>query len=510
MDIMYTKDVRTLDYRAIHDFGIASLQLMKQAASRVKERLDELDAMDQHIAIVCGPGNNGGDGFALAVLLKEAGYSYVSIFCEAEEARMSQDERFYAHRAHEVGVCIMQGMDEEAMDCYFQQQDIIVDALFGTGLTRDVQGSYATCIEHMNASNAYLISIDMPSGIHSDTGVVMGKAVCADETITFVCLKPGLLLSEGSRCAQRIRVVDIGIPQAAMQDMKAIHVMNDLLGNAFLPKRRATSHKGSYGKVLLIGGSVPMHGALTLTAKSMLRSGVGTLTLFLPHDIVNILSMKIEECMLIDAPSEQGYFSMEAAALLKAYIHNYDLIVIGNGMGCHDAADELVRVVLESNLPCIIDGDGITACAKQMDLLKQRNKDCILTPHPKEMSRLSGHTVQEICDDPFSVAQEFIQSASHTTLVLKNRYTLIENKDGAYMNMAGNHALAKGGSGDVLCGIIAGLYAQGRMALQTSALGVYVHALCSDELLKTMDANSILPSDLIMVLSKIYKRLRIV
>lgn len=508
MEILNSQDVRALDQRAIHQYGIPSKQLMKQAANCIKERIDELDAVKKHILIVCGPGNNGGDGFALAVLLKQAGYLHIQILCNVLNEKMSEDERYYAKLAQEENITLFQNLEEDALSDLIAKQDILIDALFGTGLSRNLQGEYANIIEMMNASDAYLISVDMPSGIHSDSGVVMGCAVCADETLTFACLKPGQLIYPGSSYVQRLRVCDIGIPQQAYVGMDCIHVMDDETGCAFLPKRKAHSHKGSYGKVLAIGGSIAMHGALTLTAKSMLRSGVGTLTLFVPQDIVEILAMKMEECMLIAAPSQNGFFSEEAAALLQERIQEYDVIVIGNGLGRSVAADQLVEIVLRSNLPCLIDGDGLFSCAKYKELLSKRTADCILTPHPKEMSYLSGVTVQEICADPFTVSKQFILKYPTTTLVMKDQYTIIRNQTGSYLNMAGNNALAKGGSGDVLCGIIAGLYAQERKALEMAALGVYVHASCSDLLVESQDVNSILPSDLIMALSSIYKRLR--
>lgn len=506
MRVIDTQSMRMLDQRTIHDYGVSSKELMKRAAMGIKEQLDAYKALDESILIICGPGNNGGDGFALAVLLHEAHYSHVHLLCDVALTSMSEDELFYARQALHAQIPLYDTLHDAKE--LMAHHSIVVDALFGTGLSRAITGRYETLIQEINASKACVISADMPSGVDSDTGCVKGCAVRADYTITFACLKKGQLLYPGSMLCGRLIVKDIGIPETAFHDVCYADVLSDRTIKEYLPKRNAHSHKGTYGKVLLVGGSRAMHGALTLCARGMLRSGVGTLTLFIPSSITEIQAYKMEECMLISAPDHEGYFAMEAVELLKERMHDFDMIVIGNGMGRCEAGNELVKTVLKSDLPCVLDGDALFACADHMELLKHRKSQTILTPHPKEMSYLTGRAVKEITSDSFHSAQCFINEYPEVVLVEKDQYTIIADKNRMSVNMAGNNALAKGGSGDVLCGIISALFAQGHDAYKAACCGVYVHASCGDELAKREDANSILPSDLIQELSSIYRRLR--
>lgn len=251
-----------------------------------------------------------------------------------------------------------------------------------------------------------------------------------------------------------------------------------------------------------------MHGAITLAAKAALLSGTGTLTLFLPDCISDIISMKLEESMLMLAPSMNGTFSMISVDLLKRNLDHYDLITIGNGMGRNEVTGAMVQAVLESNRPCLLDGDALFEAGRMQELIQHRKAVTILTPHPKEMSYLCGGSVKEVLQDPLQCAQDFVRGCENVVLVLKDQHTIIAEKDSVYMNTAGNHALAKGGSGDVLCGILTGLYAQGKQPLQAAAAAVYVHASAADELIHHMDAYSIQPNDLITALSGVYGKLK--
>lgn len=499
--------MRRLDNITIEEYSISSLQLMRNAAGALKNYIDITYDKEDHIMIVCGPGNNGGDGFALATLLVQAKYQHVVIQCEVTLQQMSQDEKVYANEALRMGITIQRSRDYASLSQVFAQQDVIVDALFGTGLTRNITGDYAQLIDAMNHSNQPILSVDIASGIHSDTGMIMGCAVKASTTITFECAVCGQMIYPGSFYCGTLYIEHIGIPEEVVRRVQCYPIIDEHMVHKLLPQRVQQTHKGSYGKVLLIGGSTAMHGALTLCAKSILRSGVGTLTLCIPDCIVSILSQKIEESMIMATTSKQGYFGSSVPQQVRNSLSAYDTIVIGNGMGRNEISDELMQVVLESNKPCIIDGDGIFACAKQLHRLKQHQAPIIVTPHPKEMSYLTGLSVDEIKRNPFQVVKQFAKEY-HIVVVLKDQYTFLSDGEDILVNVAGNNALAKGGSGDVLCGIISGLFAQSKQALSASACGVYVHAKCADVLIEREDANSILPSDIIEELSHIYKALR--
>lgn len=508
MHIVKTADMRDMDYEAIHEYGIPGILLMEHAAEAVASYIKAHTDKKSKILIVCGPGNNGGDGFALAWLLAQEGYLHVTIHCSVPYQRMSHDEAVFARICESYPIPMIETEDMGILQDIVQEQDVIVDALFGTGLSRDISGFYDALILAINLSSATVISIDIPSGIHGDSGVIMKCAIQADVTITFECLKKGQMLYPGSSYCGEVIVKTIGMPAKLHSRIEdRIEVLDDAIIRSFLPKRSAHSHKGSYGKVLMIGGSSRMHGAVTLSAKAALKSGTGTLTLFVPACIRGLLSMKLEESMMIAVPDEDGYFGKDAQKYLEQYINDYDTIVIGNGMGRNEASEALVETVLKSDKPCILDGDALFILGKHRKLL-ERAATTILTPHPKEMSYISGTSVGDILRDPFTFSHDFVNHYPNVVLVLKDQYTIITDSNHQYANRRGNHSLAKGGSGDVLCGILSGLYAQSHDALPAAASAVYVHAICAEELCQYEDAYSVQPSDLIQNLSRIYQKLK--
>ena len=508
MKIVGIDDMRKMDQEAIHEYGIPSVVLMEHAALAIMKYMCEHVSKTEHIMILCGPGNNGGDGFALGRLLVQEGYEKVKIHCTIPFEDMSADEKIYANIANMYKIPILTSNHMETIKDSIEEADVIVDALFGTGLSRNIEGFYYNLITYVNKLHKYVISVDIASGVHGDSGKIMRCAIQSTVTITFECLKKGQILYPGSQYSGELIVETIGIPNNAKKHIEeAITLLDDETVRNFLPQRVNHSHKGSYGKVLMIGGSKSMHGALMLAAKAALHSGLGTLTLFLPDCISSILSMKLEESMILSAPSREGYFAEQAVAYLKKHLSAYDVVAIGNGMGRNKVSGELVKTVLESELPCILDGDAIYEAGKMMPKLN-RKAAVILTPHIKEMSYLCHCEVRKIIEEPLRYAHEFVEQYPQVTLVLKDQHTIICNKNNMYMNTAGNHALAKGGSGDVLCGILTGLFAQGKDALKASAAAVYVHASCADELIKNDDAYSIQASDVIEKLSYIYKKIK--
>lgn len=509
MKIVKTQIMRDIDYEAIHEYGIASILLMEHAAMHVCDYIKAHIQKDKKILILCGHGNNGGDGFALGRLLVIEGYQHVNILCSVPYQNMSHDEAVYARIAESYHIPIIQSEDMEVIQPLLDKQDCVIDALFGIGLNRAIEGFYSGLILRLNQSSAYIISIDIPSGIHGDTGEIMGCAVQADTTITFECMKIGQLLYPGSAYCGNIIVKRIGIPEAILDKIPTYaQVLTRAKVQQFLPKRMGHSHKGTYGKVLMIGGSSSMHGAITLSAKAALKSGLGTLTLMVPESIRTILSAKIEECMLLPIPDRQGFFDEGSADILSKHLDAYDCIVIGNGMGRREAVKKMVHVVLKSNKPCILDADALFAAGSYQALLKERKALTILTPHPKELCYLSGKNMQDIMKNPIHFAREFVCEYPAVVMVLKDQYTIICDHHHVYVNLIGNHALAKGGSGDVLCGILSGLFAQGKDGLASACSAVYVHAYTGDVLRKEMDAYSILPNDMIRKLSDVYRSIK--
>ena len=507
MKIVTTKTMKEMDRKAMEEYHIPGVVLMEHAAMAVKKHVDLVTDKKSQVVILCGPGNNGGDGFALARLLKQDGYEYVTIFCNVAFEKMSHDEKIFAAMAGAYHIPIYQSEDLKEVKKLLASADIVVDALFGTGLSRNIEGFYDQLILALNTMHKYVISIDIASGINGDSGAIMGCGIQATKTISLVCYKPGNVMYPGSAYCGEVVVEDIAMPKDLITNSTGNEVMDDRLIASFLPKRKAHSHKGSYGKALMIGGSMRMHGALAMCAKAALSSGIGTLTIALPKSIHAIMAGKMEECMLLPLSEEDGYFSKESAEELKQQIDEFDFVSIGNGMGRGSGASALVEMVLHSKLPCILDGDALYIVGKHPEWLK-RKAVTILTPHPKEMSYLSNRLMDDVLNDPMEVVRTFLKGYENITLIYKNEHTIVCNKTFSYMNLAGNNALAKGGSGDVLCGMLCGLYGQSKDALKSACCAVYVHARCADELIKAKDYNAILANDIIEESSHIYKELR--
>lgn len=507
MKIVTTKCMKAMDEQAMEKYQIPGVVLMEHAAMAVKKHVDLAAEKHQHIVILCGPGNNGGDGFALARLLKQDGYTHVTIFCNVPFEKMSHDEKIFAAIAGSYHIPIYQSEDLKEVKKLLASADIVVDALFGTGLSRNIEGFYDQLILALNVMRKYVISIDIASGVNGDEASIMGCGVQATKTVCLVCYKAGNVMYPGSAYCGEVVVEDIAMPSELVEKCDGVKVMNDDLIASFLPKRKAHSNKGSYGKALLIGGSMRMHGALAMCAKAALTSGIGTLTVALPSSIHAIMAGKMEECMLLPLSDENGFFSTQSAEELKTQLHQFDFVTIGNGMGRGEGASALVELVLKSNLPCILDGDALYLAGQHPEWLK-RKAVTILTPHPKEMSYLTHQSMEDIINDPMHTASMFLKDYANMTLIYKNEHTIVCNRSFRYMNLAGNNALAKGGSGDVLCGMLTGLYGQSKDAIKSACCAVYVHARCADELIKVKDYNAILAQDLILESSKIYKALR--
>ena len=494
--------IHWMDQKASSDYGIPTILLMEHAAQALCDAFIQLYDRNQKVCVVCGPGNNGGDGFALARLLYQNQYC-VSVYCPVLPDKMSQDELINAKMVEALEIPYYQTFD--AFLEVLKQCDVVVDALFGVGLSRDIQGDYADLIKTINQSEKAVVSIDIPSGIDGTTGFKKGHAIIAQHTLTLTTYKQGLFINDARKHCGNIQLLDIQIPSKLMNECEGANVIDESIILSQLPKRMPYSHKGSYGKALMIGGSMAMHGALTLAAKACLQSGIGTFTLMVPDCISSILAMKLEECMLLSAPSKDGYFDELAISLLKEVLPQYDFIVIGNGMGRSDTCRKMVEAVLQSDKPCIIDGDGIYLAA-QCDI--PQHKAILMTPHVKEMCYLCHLEMKEMLTQPFEIVTSYVQQYPNVTIVYKDAFSLIANTKEANFYYQPNTALAKGGSGDVLCGIIAGMYGQSKDLLKATCCGVYLHSHCAIESSEQYVEYSSQANNLISNIKKILKKLR--
>ncbi|MBF0578573.1 NAD(P)H-hydrate dehydratase [Erysipelotrichaceae bacterium RD49] len=461
------KAARTADSFAIQTLQIPSLVLMENAANAVARAVLELPDV-KRIQIVCGPGNNGADGLAAARILAGSDSKKVQIYLD--ENKLSQDE------AHQLAICKALKLSVAPLDAFSPNADLIIDALFGNGLNRPLRQEYSTLVALINASRIPVLSIDIASGLDATTGKILGAAIKAQWTIALDCLKWGHLLAEGKNQSGKITVADIGIPAAAHANGDCLALLDASKAASLLPDRSPYGNKGTFGKVLLIGGSFQMQGALSMAAQSCFHAGCGTMTLFTPVPAAKAIASKMDLAMIFPAAAdEKGFFDRSAADQLSEVIGKYQTLAIGNGMGTGDGALAVLKTAIAAKLPMVIDADAINLLAKNLQLLDQIERPAILTPHLKEFSRLINRPLADVLADPFTLAAGFCKAHPNLTLVLKSDFTIIMNAWRSMVVWRPDPALAKGGSGDVLCGLISGLYAQKKDAFAMAALGVYIH-----------------------------------
>ena len=490
MYICTAQQARNEDKRASELFHIPSLLLMEHAAQECVNVLYP-SIKDKDVCILVGPGNNGGDGLAMARLLIQKGMR-PSIYMPS--LSMSETEK--------IQYDILEALDiplEEMDSSCMNRADVIIDTLFGNGLSRNIEGSWEELIEQVNESNAEIISIDIPSGLDATSGEILGIAVQADQTLALDCYKVGHLIKDGPKTCGKLQCLDIGIPH---RNLNAPEMLN--LENLQIPDRSDYSHKGSFGKALMIGGSQSMHGAITMAAKAAYLSGIGTLTLMIPNCISDIIAGKLDFAMRLIAEDKNGYFSKEALSTLEDNLENYDILSIGNGMGRKKRLSSFIKTCLASNKAVCLDADSFWAIQDDVELLS-RSAPTILTPHLKEFSTLMNKDLKEVIDNPFDAAKEFSQDYPNCTLILKSSMTIISKGNKMYVLNEPNSALAKGGSGDILCGILVGIYGQCKSDLEAAITACIIHSLAAKA---DIDPASYLPEDVLQTIPKIFKAYR--
>lgn len=488
IEYFQTGDIaRQLDTKSIQEFQIPSLILMEHAAIASIQEIKKHISIHQSICILCGPGNNGGDGIAIARNLAQE-----NIFCDVlipAADHMSKDEfiQYQSCRAYPIHFYF----EIESFNSY----DIIIDCLFGNGLSRNIQGKYQEIIEKVNQSHAYVISIDLPSGIHATSGKKLGCAIQANLTIALDCFKEGHFINDGLFYSNKAVSVDIGIPH----ELHTNYMITETLASQFLPVRQNHSHKGVFKKALMIGGSQSMHGALCYSAKACYRSGIGTLTCMIPDCIRDIVAQKMSFAMNLCMPSENGKFKED----LKLSFDSYSILAIGNGMGQQKSTIQMVQQVLSSSKPVILDADALWALKGHTEWLN-RKETTILLPHIKEMTYLCDASISDIKENPFEVVRKFCRQHSNCILVLKSSCSIIGHKETLYVLNQPNSALAKGGSGDILCGIVTGLCGQTEDYEKAVVCACYIH----NQSVPDIDAASVLPDECIDCIPYVFQKLR--
>ncbi len=478
------KKMGEADRHTIDGIGIPSLVLMERAALQCLHVIEARQIDTGNVLIVCGSGNNGGDGFALARLFLEKGVHPTVIFV-GKEASRSEECTTQMEIFKTLGGEIFSEIPEK-------DYTLVVDAIFGVGLSREISGRYATILETMNQLKGIKLAMDIPSGVSAENGQILGIGFRADYTVSMQCEKLGTVLFPGKEYAGEVFAVPIGIDETYFTKQKEVVRTCDRKDlKSVLPRRLMNSHKGTYGKVLLIAGSEGMSGAAFFSAAAAYGIGAGLVKIYTPESNRQVLQQLLPEA-IITTYEEESVSSVTEWA---------DVIGIGPGLSKGKKAAEILETVLtQAEVPCVIDADGLNLLAEQnrLELLKTRKQATVLTPHMKEMSRLlGGKPVAEIQTGRFEILKKFVEEYS-VTCVLKDARTLVMKQDEhPYLNTTGNQAMAKGGSGDVLTGVITGLLAQRISAYDAAITGVFLHGMAGDQAKKEKGSYGVLARDLI-------------
>ncbi len=514
LKVATAKEMQRIDRVTISRHGVSGTLLMERAGLAVVSKIKEIFP-DKKVMVLCGSGNNGGDGLVVARVLHNQGRD-VQVFLSAKPDDLKGDARVNYKSAKKAGVKIysLRKFLTHNASLITRHNLLIVDALLGTGLNKDVKAPLSDVIKKTNRMRCPVVSVDIPSGISSDTGQVMGCAIKANYTISFGLPKRGHLLYPGAEHTGRLFIRNIGFSQRLLRsgDIRVNLIQeNDI--PLLLPERPRYSHKGTYGHVLLIAGSSGKTGAAFMAAKSCLRTGAGLVTIGIPESLVNIFQSRVTEEMVLPLPDKgNGTLSYEAFNPIFSFLkQKASVLAIGPGISVDDEISRLISLLItKSSVPMVIDADGINAISGGAGVLKKSRVPLILTPHPGEMARLMSSKQSEVNSrqiekDRINIAMTFAEKTK-TCLVLKGVPTIISTPDArAFINPTGNPGMATAGTGDVLTGMISALLAQGLTPGNASILGVYMHGLVGNAVAKKKGKHSLIASDMINAIPAVFK-----
>lgn len=510
MQLLVTaEEMREFDRKAIEHFSIPGLVLMENAGRAFVDRLETHvhSFKDKRVLVICGKGNNGGDGFVIARHLANRGATVsVAILCKQSQisgdARTNLQAILKLAAAKQSGISFKQISSSAALS-KIPFADIIVDAIFGTGFSGNVVALPLKAIEWINRRRVFVAAVDIPSGVDASTGIVGNIAVMANMTITMGLGKIGHYVGEGREHSGTVEVVDIGLPDVVLHpDKQATYRVR--AEDIVLPRRKLTDHKYTVGKVLIIGGSRTFTGAPVLTAMAAMKSGSGAAVLGVPKSIQNILSRKLTEVMLL--PLEEtmdGSVARKALSSIQQKAAWADVVAIGPGLSRNPETLQSVReLVSKIKRPLVIDADALVAIGIHASILKRRKHPTILTPHVGELAQMTGLHGEEIEEHRVRIAKESVKRF-RSIVVLKGSPTVVATVTGtAYINSTGNPGMATAGSGDVLTGIIASFIGQGMNPEQAAFSGVYVHGLAGDLAGKRHGQRSIMALDILNMIPR--------
>jgi len=514
------KQMRKIEDSAMENIGIPTLLLMENAAIRLTEHclayLNALSAKQRtarirpKVVILAGIGGNGGDGLALArhLYLNDVD---VSIVIVGDISSIQGDSYVNLNIVRNMGLTIHSIPSSENMinniSYMIESSNLVVDALFGAGLNRQVGGNYKNIVDAINNCSSYVISVDVPSGICADTGQVLGSAVKADLTVTFGFPKIGIMLYPGATYAGEIDIADISLPYLSANDPET-SIYTDEEIPAIIPTRHPRSNKGTYGRVFAFVGSSGMPGAAVLSATAAYKTGAGYVYTCVIPPVAQVLQNNLKEAVTYIVPEYDGFYCKESFDAIADELKKSDVIMIGPGIGHKPHVSEFVFRLIETAESClVIDADALNAISEDVNILKKLKAPCVITPHPGEMSRLTGLSISNILDNTIQTASDFSREFGVVTL-LKDARTIVADPSGQnYINVSGSPALAKAGSGDVLTGMIASFVAQGLDPFTAARLGAYVHGKAGESAGKELSNHGVLASDLLDHIPKVIRHL---
>lgn len=479
---------------------ISYSEMMNNAGSAVARSIIENNAPCL-VAVMCGAGNNGGDGFVIAKLLAERGFKVRVVLVNGEPRTDCAREHFVKLNKENV-----HSLADEKTRCtaFVQNAQIVVDCVFGTGFHGELPEHAAELLTAAN-NRPVRVAVDVPSGVNSDTGEYDTRCFKATETHVLAAMKKGLLNPAALELCGRIIPQDIGIDWSCYKEFEAI--FDGDYSRGVLPERTPGAHKGTFGRLLNIAGSLSYSGAAVMSTRAALRSGTGLCTLAAPVSTVRALTGTLVENTFLPLPeTPDGFVGENAQNAIAPILPNVNAVAIGCGLGNSENTRKLTEYIIKNaQCPIIIDADGINSIADNINVLKERTGRTVITPHPLEFSRISGRSVAEIQRDRIGAAKRFAAEYG-VTVLLKGAYTVVSDSmgDEVAVNTTGSAALAKGGSGDVLTGIIAAMLAQGIPPYIAASSGAYCHGYAADLLCRTMHPASILASDIINTLPEVY------
>jgi NAD(P)H-hydrate epimerase len=512
MKIVSTAEMREIDRATSERFGVPSLTLMENAGTGVAQFVLRQYPSALRIGIFCGKGNNGGDGFVIARKLHEAGKT-VALVLLADPSDIRGDAAAMFEKLPVKPILAKAGDDLKADDVRrVLESDVLVDAILGSGFKPPVSGVYAEAIHAINAASAPVVAVDIPSGADSDVmGEQTGTVARADHIVTFTAPRPAHVF--GSLTHGQTVIVPIGSPPEAIVSQLRLNLVTPSDIVSLVAQRSPTAHKGSFGHVLVLGGSFGKAGAAAMAGMAALRAGAGLVTIATPRSALYTAAAFTPELMTEPlAETDTGSLSLRAFEYgrLDGLVAGKDVLAIGPGVSRHSETAEMVRTAVERySTPIVLDADGLNAFEGRTESLDGRGRTLVITPHPGEMSRLAGITTASVQRDRLTVARNFARD-HHLTVVLKGHRTLMVQPDGtAWVNPTGNPGMATGGTGDILTGMIAGLMAQNPQRVFESVLaGVYLHGLAGDVARETMGEHSLIATDLLGALPEAFRRVR--